>query len=260
METRVNQKSATGMLTPKELAKWVLDGYLELPHLVPQSLNEQVHKDAKDSPQDAKWTGLELDLFWDSSEAVREVHKLPEFQRILNGLMGADHTKNHSWLHITPAGQEVSQTWHVDQDKSQVQLIDNKPWKYDLLTLYFPHDVPREMGPTLILPGSHLRSVSGRDLSRYRNFRGQKHLSGPGGRIIFTHSLAWHCAQPNHSDTARYMFKIRYDRGKMQTGLLGDQDISGIDDYFRKNTFRHPWIDEVDTNAGRVQETWNNLR
>jgi hypothetical protein len=259
MATAVNQANRPELLTAEEMAQFVMDGYIEMDEPVPDELNAEVKNDAGNQPRDARWTGLDLNAFWDRSEAVQSVHKLPQFQRILKGLMGNEAIQNHSWLHITPAGHRAAQQWHVDQDRSSVQLIGNDPWDFDILTLYFPHDVPREMGPTLILPGSHLRSVSGRDLGRYKNFVGQKHLSGPGGRIIFSHSLLWHCAQPNRSNESRYMFKIRYNPAQRQQGLFNTTmlDNPDIDQYFRKNIGRHPWL-AADNNsvAGRVREWW----
>ena len=259
MVTTTDSTTQQGLLTAKEMAQFVLDGYIEMEEPVPDELNAEVKNDADNQPKDSRWTGLDLNAFWDRSKAVQEVHKLPQFQRVLKGLMGAEPIQNHSWLHITPAGHRVAQQWHVDQDRTSVQLIGNDPWDFDILTLYFPHDVPREMGPTLILPGSHLRSVSGRDLGRYKNFAGQKHLSGSGGRIIFSHSLLWHCAQPNRANESRYMFKIRYNPSQRQQGLFetttpNDPDI---DQYFRKNIGRHAWLAaDNNTVAGRVREWW----
>ena len=54
-------------------------------------------------------------------------------------------------------------------------------WSFDILTAYFAHDTPHEMGPTLVLPGSHMRSVLGPDAARYKNIAGQKRLSGKAG-------------------------------------------------------------------------------
>ncbi len=256
MKTTVGESGKHGLLSGAEMAQFMLDGYLELDDPIPAELNRQVLDDAQKFPQDLRWNGVDLNIFWNSSRAVREVHELPRVRRIVAGLVGSDAIQNHSWLHITAAGHVRAQHWHVDQDRSSVQLLRNDPRHFDLLTVYFPHDVPRSMGPTLILPSSHLRSVSGRDLSRYKNFLGQKHLSGPAGRVIFCHSLLWHCAQPNHSERARYMFKIRYNPARPQQKLF---DTSGwesdnIDQYFRANVRRHAWIgSEADMVAGQVQ-------
>ena len=98
------------------------------------------------------------------------------------------------------------------------------------------------MGPTLILPGSHLRDVA-HDISRYRNIAGQKHLSGPGGRIAFIHDAIWHCAQPNLTDQPRFMFKVRYHPAEPQREHF---DATGWDSLemwrlFRDNVNRHAW-------------------
>ena len=115
------------------------------------------------------------------------------------------------------------------------------PYSFDILTAYFPHDTPYEMGPTLVLPGSHMRSVLGNDISRYKNICGQKRLSGPGGRLVFMHEALWHCAQTNQTDQWRFMFKIRYNPRVPQRGLF---DTDGWDNdamrrFFRTNKGAH---------------------
>ena len=41
---------------------------------------------------------------------------------------------------------------------------------FDIQFFYFAHDTPREMGGTMILPGSHYRRVCESDIARYQNF------------------------------------------------------------------------------------------
>lgn len=250
-----------GGLSAKQLVQFVLDGYLEFDDIVPEELNTAVHEDQLHAPQDARWSPTQnLNAFWDASEAVRAVHALPRYRAILESLMRPNPIANHSYLHITTPRKREAQNWHVDQDRSSVQIIRPDPFRFDLLTFYYSHDVPREMGPTVILPGSHLRFVSGRDLTRYKNVLGQKYLAGSGGRMVFIHGHVWHAAQPNLTDEWRFMFKVRYNPRVPQRAIppVEGWDSPEIRAILRSNVGRHKWFgSEADTVAGTVERWWN---
>ena len=44
---------------------------------------------------------------------------------------------------------------------------------FDPQFFYFAHDTPKEMGGTMILPGSHFRQVNETEISRYQHFQGE---------------------------------------------------------------------------------------
>src|SRR5262249_45951970 len=121
---------------------------------------------------------------------------------------------------------------------------DARPFAFDIQAMYFSHDAPKEMGPTLILPGSHLRRISHLSISRYKNIIGQKQLIGRAGTIAFLHHGIWHCAQPNHTDRTRYMFKLRLRPGEEQRGLFNTDGYN--DPTVRRivNSFGHKWHGE----------------
>jgi ectoine hydroxylase-related dioxygenase (phytanoyl-CoA dioxygenase family) len=110
--------------------------------------------------------------------------------------------------------------------------------------MYFSHDVPKETGPTLILPGSHLRRVSNGSISRYKNIVGQRQLIGRAGTIAFLHQALWHCAQPNRTDKTRYMFKLRLRPGEPQRALFNTEgyDTPEVRRIVRGGS--HPWHGE----------------
>lgn len=180
------------LLNATQMAEFVRDGYLLFEGFIPKELNEAVHAD-----QEAGCG------YWDKSEATRAVFELPQVKGILKSLLGEKPVYDHSALHIVRANQSTAQIWHADS------IIDARPLAFDVQTMYFSHDCPPEMGPTLILPGSHLRRVSNLSISRYKNIVGQKQLAGSAGTIAFLHQAIWHCAQPNQMDKTRYMFKLR---------------------------------------------------
>ena len=71
-----------------------------------------------------------------------------------------------------------AQGWHHDADHvfgPETNFVE---------VFYFPQDTPMELGPTELMPGSHIRSTS-RDIAEERCFK-------RGTRRFFRYSLAKH--------------------------------------------------------------------
>ena len=191
------------LLTATQMAQFVADGYLLFEGFVPDELNRAVYADQE--------AGRGR---WNESEATRRVFEWEPVKGILQSLVGRTPVYDHSALHVVGPQHHGAQFWHADS------IIDARPLAFDIQAMYFAHDAPKEMGPTLILPGSHLRRASNDSISRYKNIVGQKQLAGPAGTIAFLHQALWHCAQPNYTDHTRYMFKLRLRPGEEQRGLF----------------------------------------
>lgn len=189
------------LLTAKEMARFATDGVLVIEDIVPQELNEAVYRDQVN--MDPEKQGYH---FWANSEAIRKVFDLPRVKGAIQSLVGPESRYNHSFLHIVKPGNLKTQCWHIDSG-----TMNPDPRQFDMQAFYFAHNTPIEMGPTLVLPGSHLRKMSYWDISRYKNIVGQKHMVAKAGTIAFMHQDIWHCAQGNQTDKTRYVFKIRLD-------------------------------------------------
>ena len=61
----------------------------------------------------------------------------------------------------------------------------------------------------MVLPGSHLRRINEAAIARYQNFVGQQAMACPAGSLLVCHHGIWHGGQPNLTDRARTMFKLR---------------------------------------------------
>ncbi|HLG79129.1 MAG TPA: phytanoyl-CoA dioxygenase family protein [Ktedonobacteraceae bacterium] len=208
------------LLTASQMARFVTDGYLQLDELVPREHNEAVLADEKRLPH-AGYT------FWQESDALRAVFELPQVKGAVQSFVGVNPIYDHSYLHVVPAHQTRAQEWHADS------VLDTRPFAFDVQAFYFTHDAPAEMGPTLILPGSHLRKVNTASIGRYKNIVGQRQLVARAGTIVFMHHGIWHCAQPNHTDQIRYVFKLRLRPGQQQRNLFNtegyqDPEVAGI--------------------------------
>jgi hypothetical protein len=217
------------LLTAEQMAQFVSDGYLAFDGLIPQELNERVYADQ------VAGKGR-----WHDGGAIREAFELPQVKGIIQSLVGENPVYDHSALHVVGPNQRTAQDWHADS------IIDARPFAFDIQAMYFSHDVPKETGPTLILPGSHLRRVSNGSISRYKNIVGQKQLIGKAGNIAFLHQAIWHCAQPNYTDKTRYMFKLRLRPGEEQRGLFNREGYDRAEVKRVAAGFRYAWMGEQD--------------
>jgi ectoine hydroxylase-related dioxygenase (phytanoyl-CoA dioxygenase family) len=131
------------------------------------------------------------------------VLELPAVAAIVRSLLGPEPIYDHHYAHVIAPGQRWSQPWHADA------IQDPRRDAYDIQLFFFFHDTPREMGGTMVLPGSHLRQVNEAAIARYQNFVGQLAMACPGGSLLVCHHGIWHCGQPNHTNRPRTMFKLR---------------------------------------------------
>ncbi len=216
----MSNKEQQNLLTASQMARFVTDGYLQLDELVPSAYNEAILADEK-RMTDAGGQ------FWQRSEALRAAFELPQVKGAVQSFVGVSPVYDHSYLHIVGPRTLKAQVWHADS------VIDVRPFAFDVQAFYFTHDAPAEMGPTLILPGSHLRKVNTNSIARYKNIVGQRQLVAKAGTIVFMHHGIWHCAQPNHTDQTRYVFKLRLRPGQQQRNLFNaegyqDPEVTSI--------------------------------
>lgn len=195
------------LLTAKQMATFVTNGFLMVENIVPDELNEAAYRDQRE-------LSIPGFRFWTDTDNIRAVFDLPQVKGIIQGLVGLNPVYDHSFMHVVKAKHLKAQNWHADS------IIDLRPLAFDIQAFYFSHDAPREMGPTLILPGSHLRKANTESIGRYKNIVGQRQLVAKAGTIVFMHHGIWHCAQPNYTDQTRYVFKLRLRPGQEQRGLF----------------------------------------
>src|SRR5581483_11355159 len=141
--------------------------------------------------------------------AVGALLELDAVAGLVRSLVGPDPLYDHHYFHVTKPGSP-SQPLHYDA------MIDFR-LDFDVQVFVFFQDTPREMGGTLIVPGSHLRPAPA--LTRLHNVVGQLPIVCRAGTVLACHQGMWHCAQPNRSDRDRYMFKLRLNPTLCQTRL-----------------------------------------
>ena len=137
---------------------------------------------------------------------LQEVYDHPQVSGPLASLLGEDFQMDgHRALHVNAPGSR-SQTWH--QDGTNVR--HHQVWC--VLAMYYPHDVPAAMGPTIIMPGTHFRNAPTDQLATYANIKGQVPLTVNAGTVAITHYDLWHAATRNKTAQKRYMLKFLFNR------------------------------------------------
>ena len=220
------------LLNSKQMANFAADGYLRFDELVPDDLNRAAHGNI-DAGVDGFSAGSPLSEAYPDPSPIGKVFRLPEVQGVIHSLVGPDPLYDHHAAHRVEPGKLTGQHWHADA------IIDTR-LHFDIQFFYFCHDTPREMGGTMILPGSHYRRISESDIARYHNFRGQQPIVCKAGTIVVVHHGIWHCAQPNHTEQRRYMFKLRLNPTVRQCRLWNTDDLDApeVGSNLAKN---HPW-------------------
>jgi hypothetical protein len=189
------------LLTSRQMATFVAKGYLRFDELIPADINEAAMREIDQDVKSAA-AGTPLSQCYPPPSALGAMIRMPEVQGIIRSLVGPDPLFDHQAIHVRQPNEDSAQHLHADS------IIDTR-LHFDIQLMYFPHDVPLEMGGTLLVPGSHFRRINEMDIARYQNIRGQIPMVCKAGTILILHHGIWHCGRQNKTNSVRYMFKLR---------------------------------------------------
>lgn len=226
------------LLSSKQVAAFVADGHLRFDAVVPAAICAAALRElagggppssfgAPPASPARSWAGQPLAGRFQDWPALASLIESPIVAGIIQSLLGPDARYDHHYAHVIPPQQRWSQPWHADA------ILDPRRTAFDIQLFFFLHDTPREMGGTMILPGSHLRRVNEAAIARYQNFVGQTAMVCPAGSLLVCHHGIWHCGQPNLTSRPRTMFKLRLGPAAPQrrcwnTADLDDPEIGRI--------------------------------
>ena len=230
--------SGAPLLSSKQVAAFVADGYLRFDGIVPPAICAAVLQElggggppssfgAPPASPARAWPGRPLAGLYRDWPGLASMIESPAVSAIVQSLLGREAIYDHHHAHVIPANQRWSQPWHADA------ILDPRRAAFDIQLFFFLHDTPREMGGTMVLPGSHLRRVNEAAIARYQNFVGQTAMVCPAGSVLVCHHGIWHCGQPNLTGRPRTMFKLRLapahpQRRTWDTADLDDGEIGRI--------------------------------
>ena len=205
------------LLNSSQMAEFVARGFLRFDELVPDDINQAVMRDIDQSAIKGLPAGTPLSQCYQGT-AIRRMLDLPQIQGLIHSLVGEDPLFDHDAIHVREPNEGKAQGLHADS------IIDTRT-HFDIQIMYFPHDVPLEMGGTLLLPGSHFRRVNEMDVAAYQNMLGQIPMVCKAGAILVLHHGIWHCGRQNKTDRRRYMFKLRLNPAVRQLRLWNTDDL-----------------------------------
>jgi Phytanoyl-CoA dioxygenase (PhyH) len=267
--SRYEYAMTADLLSTRQMARFVADGYLRFEALVPTELNEQGLEEMqrlmreRGTPEglDPPHTGTPLSQCYPPPSAIGEFLRLPAVAGIIESLVGPEPTFDHDWTHHIPAGSTTTQALHVDG------ITDSADPTFDIQLFWFPHDVAQGEGGTRFVPGSHLRRVYASGLDRYHHISGEQQAHGPAGTVLVFHHGMWHAGQPNPGSGDRWMHKTRLNPTVPQVRLWDLSDLDELqnppsDHIFARmqadsvaHVFRtwHPWMGITDYRNDQMQ-------
>ena len=212
------------LLTSQQMAEFVARGFLRFDEMAPDEINRDVMSGIDGQEIKGHRAGTPLSQCYQGT-AIRKLLDLPQIQGLIQSLVGEDPLFDHDAIHVREPNEGRAQGLHADS------IIDCRT-HFDIQLMYFPHDVPLEMGGTLLLPGSHFRRVNEMDVAAYQNMRGQIPMVCKAGSILALHHGIWHCGRQNKTNRRRYMFKLRLNPTVRQLRLW---NTDGLDEEYRRH-------------------------
>lgn len=116
------------------------------------------------------------------------------------------------WNHLSKGGFSDGGGWHVDDT-----WMADSPLT-EILCMYYPQDVTEDMGPTMLLPGSHRRLYTPTQTAKLGWIRGQQKVIVKAGALAVTYPSILHARAAHFSDKPRSMIKYGYEVADPQYG------------------------------------------
>ena len=211
------------LLSDEEVRQFIVNGFLVITPDVDPSVHASIDARLNDVWANESWYGNNI------VSRVPELHEILRSSRVdgaLQSIAGPDYiTHPHRAMHVsTPVedstleyGDEVNAPpmgkgsiagsgWHQDAHSPLSRARHHHP--RFLIGFYFPHDTPRQMGPTRIQAGSHLYS---QPVAPHAVVLPELL---PAGSFVLVHFDMVHAAFPNRSDRTRFMVKFVFTRAR----------------------------------------------
>ena len=234
------------LLDDRAVVNFVIHGYHLLELDLPAGANERIAA-ALDSMRSNPG-----DAITDALPGLHQVLYHPLVQGALTSLAGEDYeVMEHRHWHCKEPGIPYMH-WHQDGKNRRGAGLDR------FLGLYYPADVTADMGPTIIVPGTHFRNAPTDRMRTYTNIRGQVPLVVKAGTFAITHYDLWHGTAANRSRHRRHMIKFLFSRTRRNTRPTWNHDreaMNGLRDWNRRDASEQPIDMLTFTNPLNVSQT-----
>jgi hypothetical protein len=149
---------------------------------------------------------LQHDPMW-----LRLIDRSPAYE-VLSLILGQRFVVTGGSVWITGNGRAMPM--HADYQMMTVpeEILRDERVRVPIFTStlhYYLDDQVEEIGPTLVLPGSHLAGRPPKDESTWKGNAPKMVSIKAGGAVLFRHDL-WHGAAKNVSTRRRYLIQVHY--------------------------------------------------
>ena len=195
----------TATLTDSQVLEFCKTGYLLLESVVPEEVN-RLSVEYCDQDEYYEPTGI-LAQDWFNEGVVCN----PAAAGAVRSLLGPEfHLPVLMSNHRVEAPFDVG-GWHVDGNSAFGPELNY------LQVFYYPQDTPVELGPTEVVPGSHLVKNKARYMGHLTGIRGAVATTAPAGSIFITAYQIWHRRGEATGTGMRNLLKYFYWRNRPST-------------------------------------------
>jgi hypothetical protein len=193
-----DQPSDPIQLSPEELQKFISQGFLKLDAGLPQSFHDYMVAQLSESVMGNNVVPSCPDL--------ENVYRSPRIAGAIESVLGKEYAlHSHRHLHMSPSGSDIG-GWHKDSQWGYGKRQRNNRPRWVML-LYFPNDLPEEIGGTGVIPGlqyTHQKVSAEEEVSLGRG------TIGDAGTCVMMHYDTWHAKFKNRSEIDRIMVKLQF--------------------------------------------------
>jgi hypothetical protein len=244
------------LLTDDEMVSFIINGF----HIVEPDLgsgfNERVFNTLLEMPENPGEQIIE------ALPAMKDVLADPSIAGALTSLLGQGYIREPGGhIHMNPP-RTRAQPWHQDERFGRSHQDRDVDHVKHVMLMYYPQDVTDDMGPTVLLPGSHRRVASPESMVTLVNLRGQFFSTVKAGSVLLTHSDIWHAGTGNRSDRIRYMVKIQFSRTQENTEPSWSHSAEDLSEMRLRLDSEHPTPlsrNEYESDHALRVRTWNNI-
>lgn len=199
------QDEAPRFLTDDQMRQFLANGYLVLQTALPKSFHDRIFRRFDDLIGGDRHENPGNNLLPLVPE-INAVFEDPVVKGALTSVLGPNYVMHpHRALHKNPPGSPI-QEWHKDSYWGYMRRVRNHRPRW-VMIMYYPQDTPAELGPTGVVPGSHLLAAGFPDADAL-----ERNGSGPAGSVLMIHYDIWHRKMKNLTADKRFMMKFEFIR------------------------------------------------
>ena len=244
------------LLTDDEMTSFIINGYHIVEPELPADFNEQVLSTLLQMPENPGEHIVE------ALPAMKDVLDDRAVSGALTSLLGQEYIREPGGhIHMNPPHTRA-QPWHQDERFGRSHQDRDVDHIQHVMLMYYPQDVTNDMGPTVLLPGSHRRVASPESMVTLVNLHGQFFSIVNAGSVLLTHADIWHAGTGNRSDRIRYMVKLQYSRTRENAEPSWSHSSENLSEIRLRLDSEHPTPlsrNEYESDHALRVRTWNNI-